>query len=223
MRGFTLIELAVVMLIIGLVLGSLAVPFTTRIKSSQYEATQKQLNETREAVLGFAARMGRLPRPAVSFSDGTEMAACASEAACTGFIPWATLGVQKLDPYGKIIRYSVTPAFTSTFTLATVGTKTVMTRDPNPPYALVAMSTSVPAMIWSHGALNFGTSDSGTAQADGSATNTDENVNQVTSLAFICRNFVESTTATGGEFDDVCSWISPHILAGRMIAAGKLP
>ena len=32
-----------------------------------------------------------------------------------------------------------------------------------------------------------------------------------------------STVPTGGEFDDLVTWISPNILYNRMISAGRLP
>lgn len=222
-RGFTLIELALSLLIIGMILGAITVPFITQIKTRQYESTQKQLNETREAIMGFAAINGRLPRPAVSATNGAEVASCATETTCTGFIPWVTLGVQKLDPYGKIIRYSVTPAYTNTFSLATAGTKTIMERMPNSPFSLVSLSSGVPAIVYSHGASSWGTGETGAAMADLSTTNADEDLNQTAVLAFVCRPLVENPDAVGGEFDDVCAWISRSALAGKMISAGKLP
>ena len=109
--GFTLIELAVVIVVIALLLGSILVPLTSQVEQRKVLETQKTLDEIKEALIGFAMINGRLPRPATSSSDGTERGNCTTELECTGFIPWTALGVSKVDSYGKIIRYSVTPAF----------------------------------------------------------------------------------------------------------------
>ncbi len=154
-----------------------------------------------------------------------------TEAACTGFIPWATLGVSRLDSWGKIIRYSVTPAFADrrVFALNTPAKKTIQSRDDTGALiylagqaACTAANQCMPAVIFSHGKNNWGTGDSGGAIADGSTTNVDEDANNAASTNFISRTFTESTTVTGGEFDDLVTWLSPNILFNRMVAAGQL-
>lgn len=219
-RGFSLIEIALSVLILGILLSSLMVPLVAQVQMRQYDATTRQLEEAREALIGFAAARGRLPRPATSATNGGEVASCATEAACTGFLPWATLGLTKLDPYGKIIRYSVTPAFTSTFTMTTIGTKVIQSRLSG---VLTNVATGVPAIVWSHGAANWGTTDTGVAMADNSTTNADEDANNSASMVFICREYSNNASGTGGEFDDVCVVLSVHTLVGRMVSAGKLP
>jgi len=222
--GFTLIEMAVAVFIIALLLGSILVPLTTQVEQRKISDTQKILDETREALIGFAVINGRLPRPAQSFSDGTERAACGTDANCTGFIPWTVLGTSKLDAWGKIIRYSVTPAYADgTFTLTTAGSKFVQTRATTAPFALGNMVSGIPAVVFSHGTNNFGTSDSGIAFPDGSGTNIDEDANAIATVTFIYRVQNGNTGATGGEFDDLVNWVPLTILMNRMIAGGKLP
>jgi len=225
-RGFTLIEMAVAVFIIALLLGSILVPLTTQVEQRKISDTQKILDETRDALIGFAAVNGRLPRPATSATDGTERAAnCGSEAQCTGFIPWTVLGTSKLDGWGKIVRYSVTPAFANApaaVTLASAGTKTIQTRLA-PGFGLTNMITGVPAVIYSPGANNHGTTESGDTLPDNSGTNADEDTNAAAIVTFIYRVVVTSTAAAGGEFDDLVSWVPATILFNRMIAAGKLP
>lgn len=53
-QGFTLIELAIVMLVLTILAAGLLVPLTTNIESSRYAATQKILEEAKEALIGFA-------------------------------------------------------------------------------------------------------------------------------------------------------------------------
>ncbi|TCV80076.1 type II secretion system protein [Sulfurirhabdus autotrophica] len=228
-NGFTLIEIAITLFIITLLLGGLLVPLGTQIEQRKISETQRNLEEIKEAMIGFALANGRLPRPANSNVDGNEKAVCtganasAMEQACTGFIPWATLGVPKLDAWGKVFRYSVTPAFAnSSITFVTTSTKTVQTRDATG--SIISLASSVPAVIISQGKNNWGIGDNGNAFADTSATNTDEDTNNSASVTFISRTQTDSgTAATGGEFDDLVAWISPNILFSRMVAAGKLP
>jgi len=221
--GFTLIEMAVAIFVIALLVGSILVPIATQVEQPQIAETQKILAETREAIIGFAVINGRLPRPAVSATDGTERGSCASEANCTGFIPWTVLGTSKLDPWGKIIRYSVNMAFAnSAFSLSTTGTKIIQTRLP-PLFPTSSMITGIPAVILSHGRNNYGTSDSGATFADVSATNIDEGTNAGVTGTFIYRPPSGNTGATGGEFDDIVSWVPVTILFNRMVTAGKLP
>src|SRR5688572_18807822 len=90
-RGFTLIELAVVVVVIALLLGSLLYPLNTQVEQRNVAQTQRVLEETREALIGYAMIHGRLPRPAASETDGSERGTCGGGTpndACTGYIPW---------------------------------------------------------------------------------------------------------------------------------------
>jgi hypothetical protein len=169
---------------------------------------------------------GRLPRPATSATDGSERPAdCASDTDCTGYIPWATLGAQKADPYGKMIRYSVTPAFANTATpiaLTSSPNRNVYTRTSGP--SPVPLVSSVPALIWSQGPGGGGTSADGLVLPDDSTTNIDEKANGGTTVTtVISRDPSEATTAAGGEFDDIVTWVPTGLLFNRMVTAGRLP
>ncbi len=223
-HGFTLIEMAITLLIVTLLLGGLLMPLAAQVEQRKIAETQKALDEIKEAIIGFTIVNGRLPRPADPLNSGVEKAACTTEGECTGLIPWATLGISnKLDAWGKVFRYSVTPAFTNApITFTTAPSKTVNTRDTTG--ALAPLASSVPAIIISQGKNNWGVGDGGNAFADTSTTNTDEDTNNSASQIFISRIQSDSgTAATGGEFDDLVTWISPNILFSRMVAAGKLP
>ena len=201
---------------------SLLVPLAMQVEQRRISDTERSLNEVRDAIMGFAAVNGRLPRPATSSTNGVERGTCTSEANCTGFVPWTTLGITQLDAYGKLIRYSVTPAFAdAAFSTTTTGTKTIQTR--NAAGALVTQASSIPAVIWSVGDKNHGTNMYGNAVADGSGTNTDEDTNNGATTTFVYRIRTDNVAATGGEYDDIVSWLASTVLISRTIAAGKLP
>jgi prepilin-type N-terminal cleavage/methylation domain-containing protein len=231
-RGFTLTEMAIVLFIIALLIGGMMLPLSAQDDIRKTQETQLVIAEARDALIGFAVANGRLPRPATSATNGVENPnACANDGACTGFIPWATLGVSKLDSWGKIIRYSVTPAFANaTFSLSTVPNRKVQTRDSAGALSyLVGQATActasqcTPAVVFSQGHRRWGTTDDGTALPDGSATNADEDANKAGPTDYFSRVATDNTGTTGGEFDDLVIWLSPNILFNRMVAAGKLP
>lgn len=115
-RGFTLIEMAIVMLVIGLLLGGLLAPLSVQIEQQRTNETQKILANIKEALLGFALANGRLPCPASATSSGRESFCTSATGACTatttvqshgrcesffnGFLPAATLGVTPVDSQG---------------------------------------------------------------------------------------------------------------------------
>lgn len=220
-RGFSLIEIALVLVIVGLALGGIVSAIGPQLENKRVSETQKVLEEVKEALIGFAIVNGRLPRPATSATDGTEMAACATDALCTGLIPWERLGITKLDSWAKIIRYSVTPAYTVAPATSTAGTKTVQTR--NAAGALVNLATTEPAVIFSSGKLSFGTTDGGVVIPTQSTANTnaDEITNNAASVTFIQRPVNTATTAMGGEFDDIVIWLPKTTLVSRLAQAGK--
>jgi prepilin-type N-terminal cleavage/methylation domain-containing protein len=120
-HGFTLIELAVVLLILGVLLAGILIPFTTQIELRRVAETQKTLVEIRDALIGFAAANGRLPCPAAAGGDGQESFVPGGNEIngnCSnflnGFVPGAVLGIGPTDSAGYVldawnnrIRYAV--------------------------------------------------------------------------------------------------------------------
>jgi prepilin-type N-terminal cleavage/methylation domain-containing protein len=230
-RGFTLIELAVVVVVIALLLGSLLYPLNTQVEQRNVAETQRILEEAREALIGYAMIHGRLPRPAASETDGSERATCGGgnpNDACTGYIPWAVLGTPRIDAWGKLIRYSVTPALAnSTFTLSATGNKYVKTRQDA---TEVNVASDAAAVLISHGAGNWGylPVGAGITLGDNSATNVDEDANATNNgqnggEEFWSRPRSENASAPGGEFDDVVVVLPMTIVVNRLISAGKQP
>jgi len=62
-KGFTLVEIAVVMVIFGLIIGGIMGPLKTQLNNIDQKETEKLIESTKEAMIGFAIRKGRLPCP----------------------------------------------------------------------------------------------------------------------------------------------------------------
>ena len=69
--GFSLIEMAMGLVIIGLLVGSLLVPGVEQSTQQKIKLTQQTLEEIKTALLGFAEANNRLPCPAID-SKGKE-------------------------------------------------------------------------------------------------------------------------------------------------------
>ena len=232
-RGFSLIELAIAIFVIALLLGGILVPLSTQVEQRKNNETQKTLNEVKEALLGYALAKGYLPCPAISATIGIEdrTGATCTGAKRQGFLPWATLGTSKLDSWGHIFRYSVTPAFSNStmfFTFSTARDISIRTRDATGSIVNLSNANDIPAVVFSVGRNgNWGTSDDGISVGDLSPTNVDEDTNNDgggTGRIYFSRTTSDNTAALfGGEFDDIVVWLSNSILLNRMVAAGRLP
>lgn len=99
--GFSLIELAIGLVIVAVLLSSLLVPLVTQVDQRRSAETQRLLDEARSALIGFAAANRRLPCPASGTTNGIESPAGGGN--CThpvGFLPAVTLGLTPVDAQG---------------------------------------------------------------------------------------------------------------------------
>ena len=69
--GFTLVELAVVIAIVGLILGAFLAPLRAQIDASRIRETERMLGEIRQALIGYAITRGALPCPDVASDSST--------------------------------------------------------------------------------------------------------------------------------------------------------
>jgi prepilin-type N-terminal cleavage/methylation domain-containing protein len=135
-RGFSLVELAVVMAIVALLLGSLMYTLSAQVEQRNFEDTRRRLEQARELILSFAIINGRLPCPARSAATATPVTVAGDEvrdssgncigdsvtdyyggtsgAVTLGLLPARTIGFQQVDSagfavdaWGNRIRYAV--------------------------------------------------------------------------------------------------------------------
>src|SRR5688500_2018312 len=113
-KGFSLIEMAMVLMIIGTLMGGILVAVSQTTENSRRATARNQLREVETALYGFAQLNGRLPCPALHDSNGIEDPD--GGGGCTrsnGFVPSATLNLNGavnadgllLDPWGNPLRY----------------------------------------------------------------------------------------------------------------------
>ena len=121
-QGYSLVELAVVMLIVALLIGGLLLPLSAQQEIRSRQETERILANAREVLLGFAALNERLPCPATENSNGRETFCSTNDYPCSaivevytydsatnngtcfnyykGFLPAVTLGIQPIDASG---------------------------------------------------------------------------------------------------------------------------
>ncbi|MGV7207458.1 hypothetical protein ACLB1G_06355 [Oxalobacteraceae bacterium A2-2] len=203
-----------------------------RLDSRRVQRSQRIMGEARDALLGYAVTHGRLPRPAISASDGREQPqACASDADCSGFLPAVTLGVPGNDAWGKRLRYSVSPELTleQARPQTALANRSVASRDGGGRLFYLAGGAGcsvdqpcLPLVLLSNGARNFGSTDSGIVQGNAGIGNVDEQRNAIATDLFIARPASADAYAPGGEFDDLVLWVPLQQLISRMSVATTL-
>jgi prepilin-type N-terminal cleavage/methylation domain-containing protein len=250
-RGFTLVELLMVLLVVALLAAGLSMPLAAQVELRRYEETRRLLDEAREALLGFAASNGRLPCPASAATRGEEAFAAGGDAAngrCAnaydGFLPAASLGLLPLDDEGFLrdawgtkanrVRYAVFGGGAAINGIADPFTR-----------ANGLQAATLPA-VGAADRLLLICAEGGpvTGASCGPATNqltrraafvllalgpdaplpaapgSDSSRNIDGDAVFVSH---APTAGAGASFDDVVAWVPATVLAGRMLAAGRLP
>lgn len=214
--GFTLVELAMVLVILALLGGSLLVPLASRIEARDRQAALERLRDIQGALTGFAIIHGRLPCPSTEPDPASPAYGLEDGPPCNlareGVLPWRSLAMPATDAWGRERRsaadewaghwrYRVDPAFTT----APIGAATA-------PVANL--------QIRSHDGSRITTTDS---QAVAIVYSTGPNrqpdgLNASYSAAAPSYQAGESTA----DFDDLIGWLGRPLLIARVAQAGRL-
>lgn len=229
-QGFTLIEIAMVLMIVALVLGGLLPTISSQIEQKQINDTRRQLAEIQQALIGFAIINGRLPCPMPSTVTnptapkyGVEASSCSSAPTAEGYLPWKTLNIPEIDswgtkrtssssPWSGYWRYRPDRNFTSAFSLSTgFAADKLSVVDNNG-----SLLTSAPSGCKSSNpttecpvAIVFSTGPDLTPDGKNSD--------------FLATNDIYQSDVPTANFDDILIWISRPQLFNRMVTAGQLP
>ena len=243
--AFTLTELAVVLVIVGLLIGAGMMTLSAQIEMRNIDETNRRLNAAVDALIGFAISNGRLPCPATAGTGGDE--APAGGVNCTtwygGFLPARTIGFTPVDGagygvdvWGNPIRYAVsnlitgctgsssTPHFTSTANLKANG----VSCRPNDldicqtSTGINATSCNTAPRVASTSTVAFIVYSTGKNGAIGSSYGADELANTDGDRVFVSRTPGSADTG-GGQFDDLMVIVPVGVLYMKLIAGGTLP
>ncbi|MDM8561166.1 prepilin-type N-terminal cleavage/methylation domain-containing protein [Candidatus Parabeggiatoa sp. HSG14] len=234
-KGFSLIEVAIVLVIIGLLAMGLLTPIAVQMDLKKIKQTDKTLEKIKEALLGFAVINGRLPCSAPDKDkdkEGNEILEkdkgkehedwCEKE----GFLPWKNLGVGRYDGWGNPFRYRAEDEYSKdpmilsevlvkadeTGSGLRIRNREIEDDSKSSPKKYFYFTTKtndsrVVAVIFSHGKNGKPYDDD---------TNNDDNAHSSNRI-FVYDGYIEN------KFDDRLTWLSRNTLMNRLLLAKKLP
>lgn len=215
-NGFSLVEMAVVLVILAVLMGGLLVPLGAQRDMKNYNDAHLHLEQIKDALYGYAIINGKLPCPTTTVDPADNVNYGHGDGAClltaaAGVLPWKDLGVMETDSWGtqrsKVADpwtgywvYRVDPAFTTNFSLSTPASNIDVHKSDGT--SLTSVAERAIAVICTTGK---------NLVADGQ------------NATFETANPVYEDDAQSPTFDDMCIWITRPTLFNRMVAAGKLP
>jgi prepilin-type N-terminal cleavage/methylation domain-containing protein len=226
--GFSLVELSIVLLVVGLLLGTTITGLSDFIWHARYAAAHKELAVIEQALVGYTLSNGGLPCPDTDGYPGNPAAADgllndAGGGNCdgivgtgaSGFLPWADLGLSARDPwetpylYRVDINYAKPPSAGAgvAFSLTT-GVGSINVTGDN-------VADNIVAIFFSVGPNGY------TVEGDTPSASEKENLDN-NDDTFVDR--IYSGPDTGAlQFDDIMHWLSSYVLKARMTEAKLLP
>lgn len=246
-RGFSLIELAIVLVVVSLLIGYLILPLSVQKENRNILEARNQLKEIEEALYGFVIANGRLPCPTspglAGIEDGGGGADCNIN---VGFVPGATLGLNGsvncdgllIDAWNRPYKYSITPVDNGIvagmdFVRGTQIRDDFFQSMPAPPATginictdgtcVVNVATNVVAVFYSTG--NNMNMASPHQQENAENNGTASTCGLPNYFVSNDGNYVsmDRRDVVNQEYDDIVKWISPNILFSKMLSAGMLP
>lgn len=241
-KGFTLVELSVVLVVIAAITGMGVSAGLDTLESTRRISTEKKLDVIQNALFNFRTQYGRLPCPASSTlapTDANYGVEAANPGSCTGSTPAATyitagaptgvpsgavpirtLGLSDefmIDGWGKKLHYEVTPAMTMN--------DAFLNSAPNDNCSLTIQDhsgTNMPILpvyaLVSYGKNGIGAYlESGAQFTQGTAGTAEQtNIRTITNTPTIrIKNGVSGTIETAGYYDDIVRFKSLYQLMDK--------
>lgn len=228
--GFTLVELAIVLIVISLLLVGLLGPLTAQQEQKANMDTKRQMDEIREALFGYLVSNGRLPCPAdptlanTIANAGVARVACNAVATAEGALPWRTLGLRETDGWNHRYTYRVSLNFGSDAVATPINTNTtngdIDIRASAVAAASIVSSQQVAAIVISHGRHADGAwQTNGAKLAD--STDADEAENSNANQRFV--DHANTAVNPNSAYDDLVVWVPKNLVFNKLIAVGRLP
>lgn len=247
-RGFTLVEIALVLLVVSILLGYSVALFPHQQELRQYRAAETEMETIIEGLIAFAQRNGRLPCPdtAVAALDGLEDTLGAPSNDCSaffGFLPGRTLGLEGnylpnnvlSDPWGRGYGYAVSA-------IGGAGARTLVTANGIRNAGAAAV---VPDLYLCDDNVNPPQDDTSCATTGGNevmgsggqvaaviislgrsneiAGASDIELENLDNFNSGLDDTVYILSTPRSDYDDLVSWVPTNLLISKMIAAGQLP
>ena len=236
-QGFSLLEIAIVLVIISLLLAFLLPTITGRLSTARLEATRSKEDLIKAALIAFVAQNKRLPCPAVENlpptdanygREATVPGTCTGTTALTtgamrGVVPWLALGLNDdiaLDGYYQRYSYIVTTTQTNLNANTVSGLTGNIAMHSATPVTVANQinvnNLAVVALI-SHGVNTAGAfTPSGMRIALPAGADELENTD-IANTAFISKDFSQNA---GNPFDDVVMAITPTDILNGLEKSG---
>ena len=249
-QGFTLAEMAVVVVIAGVLMVAGVKVLTAQMDSASYSATHTKQEMVKQALITYLGNNRRLPCPdtrngngpgALLFTtaappDGVENRATAGNvatncAATFGVVPYATLGIAReaaVDGWGNLLGYHLSTApgnWALTANFADTNSGSVIINERNAAGAVALLTSTVIVSIVSYGKNGGGayTTKGTRSVLPAVATNPDENENADGDATYFKREYSDNPAIAGGPFDDLAMFITTADLITPLRRDGTLP
>jgi prepilin-type N-terminal cleavage/methylation domain-containing protein len=220
-QGFTLIELAIVMAVAGLMLAGTMKLLGGQLDQSRLKATRDRLRMAYDALTAFYVANAYLPCPAdgaLASSDANygraqpeTSGACSGVAAANRVLPWRTLGLQEalsFDGWQQRLTYQVSPPLT---TAGAAGPGDLSIRDSAASVPGTTELTAAAALVViSHGENGLGAWLPSGQRKTTAGISAHEAENTDGAEPFVDK---APSQAIGDEFDDLVIWRDKGVLA----------
>lgn len=245
-RGFTLVEITIVMVIAAIMLTMGISAFTAAMENAAHSATSKRLELIKESLSAYLARNRRLPCPDLPGAAGN-LAGSGDDnrttpgdlnttcSAAVGVVPYSDLGLSRdavIDGWDNFISYAVTASATATsdwtrsgsFYPGKLGNLTVALRDPatSATTTLLTGAENAVLVLVSHGPNGFGAWTIQGTQNAAPVAGSDEATNASGGTAFIQREPTTNTALVAGAFDDKVAFMKASELVAPLIRDGAV-